>query len=122
MSDIPQDEIPKAKIISIKTRREVPNEELAEVEQELPDELKAPEPDADTVELVENFAEMVYDGRYSGALIVGWNAQDKCFFSDLVLPNDDHADLSACKLIGYLETVKAALLDIVQNEILVDME
>ncbi|WLR90983.1 hypothetical protein [Shinella zoogloeoides] len=128
MVDTPQDaapdvnEIAKAKVISIRTRREVPPEELEVLEQELGGKEQGTPVDLDTAEMVENFADMVQDGRYAGALIVGWNPNDKCFFSDLVLPNDDHADLSAMKLIGQLEMIKGMLMEIIQSETVVEME
>src|ERR1051326_1804167 len=104
-------------------RREIPADELEGITEEFGDvDETQTESDLDTVELVEHFATMVYDGHYTGALIVGWNARDKCFFSDLVLPNDDHADLSALKLIGQLEMVKSQLLEIVQGETVVEYE
>ena len=113
----------KGRVISITTRRDIPAEELESLTEEFgePDETET-ESDLATVELVENFANMVYEGRYCGALIVGWNSRDKCFFSDLVLPNDDHADLSAMKLIGQLENLKSMLLEIVNAETLVEYE
>lgn len=128
MDETPQDEapvvpeIPKAKVISIRTRRELPPEELEVLEQELGQEEQGASVDMDTAEMIEDFADMVQDGRYAGALVVGWNPHDKCFFSDLVLPNDDHADLSAMKLIGQLEMIKGMLMEIIQGETVVEME
>lgn len=101
----------KPKVISFATRRAVDTAEPEVVEE-------GPEIDEDSVRIATEFKEAVEQGRYQSAFVVGWDSEQKCFFSDMILPKDDHPDLSASKLMAYLECVKLELLGIVKGQII----
>lgn len=107
-----------AKVISFATRRVV-EEAAKEPEAE---EVKLPAYDEDSFKVATDFLEAVQEGRYKSAFVVGWDEESKSFFSDMVLPKDDHPDLSASKLLAYLECVKLELLSIIKNQIITLVE
>lgn len=105
----------KSKVISFETRRVV-QQEPAEPEAE------KVEIDEETLEVATTFQEMVAEGEISGALVVGWCPKTQSFYSEFVLPNDDHADISSAKFIGYLEAVKVSMLQIMTDQIIISRE
>jgi len=100
------------KVISITTREEISpatNPDVS-VEEERGDY------DVDTALAFQEFAKEAREGRYTGCLILGWDAKEMKFISELILPEDDRPDVSAMMMLGYLETVRLALADIATTE------
>lgn len=100
------------KVISITTREEI---EPA-INPYVPVEEKQDDYDVDTALAFQEFAKEAREGRYTGCLILGWDAKEMKFISELILPENERPDVSATMMLGYLETVKLALADIVTTE------
>lgn len=106
------DEAP-GKVISITTREEIPPVECPEVISE-----ERLDYDLDTALAFQEFAEETRAGRYTGCLILGWDAKEMKFISEMILPENERPDISASMMLGHLGTVKLALADIVNAELM----
>jgi hypothetical protein len=101
------------KIISLRTRKPVEQPQAAPpepiVQAGLPDDVHV---DQDTLSQVSEFMSHVISGQLSGCVLIGWDRNEKRFFTSTVMPEDDHVDNSAFKFIGALEATKAWLLKV----------
>ncbi|MER9176332.1 hypothetical protein NKH72_22390 [Mesorhizobium sp. M0955] len=106
------------KIISFSTRR--PVEELASEPESAPAEQIEPHVDEDTVGVADHLLKLAKSGAYSGALVIAWNREEECFFTDLILPEDDFPENSALKFSGMMDVVKEQLREVIRQSFVVE--
>ncbi|RWJ03506.1 hypothetical protein [Mesorhizobium sp.] len=106
------------KIISFSTRR--PVEDAASEPESAPAEQIDTHVDEDTVGVAERLLELAKSGDYSGALVIAWNREAECFFTDLILPEDDFPENSALKFSGMIDVVKEQLREVIRGSFVVD--